>query len=617
MALGLALVLAVLAVYWPAVRGGFIWDDDTHVTNNLVLKQDGLYRTWLTREHHNYWPLTWTAIWIQWHVWGPWPTGFHLVAILLHAACALLVWRILWQLRIPGAWLAAAAFALHPVNVETGAWITQQKNLLSMGFGLLALSFYLRADETPHRGFSALAVLAFLLSLLSKTAMVTLPVVLLGCAWWRRGRVGVRDVVRSLPFFGLTIVFSLLEVWFQYHRALAAEVRTDTLVERAAVAGWAFVFYLSKLLVPAGLCFVYPTPAIDAASLTTWTPHAAGVLLLIACVRTLKTWGRPVLFALGYYAVSLLPVLGFLNIYFMKYSWAADHWQYMASVGPLALLAAACVTGLPALCPSRPALAMGIPATLLIVLAGLSAERSAIFADRNRIWEDTLAKNPASWMAHNNYGLLLLEQGDPRGAVPHLEAALRLRPGSMLARFNLARAWGALGRRDEGRQCLEAGFRLDPQNVALHYELGRWCFDEGRRDEAEGYFKKAVELDPSFGNAWVALGLIRQQAGDVDGGLALVQRALDLNAENADALHAQGDILYGTGRLQPAYDAYLRTLKAAPVYAGIHNDLGVTAAQLGRTADAVRHFEQAVARDPQNNATLGNLQRAQAELMQR
>ena len=336
-----ALVLAVFLAYQPAWHGGFVWDDDTHLLNNPVIhRSDGLLWAWRSGDYINYWPMTFTVYWLEYEMWGLDPLGFHLVNIALARRLRLLVWRILKHLQIPGAMLAAAIFALHPVNVESVAWISQLKTVLSLSLALLSMLFYLRHERDGGWWQLAASVALFLLSALAKGMVLTLPAVLLACDWWQRGRIARRDLLRVLPFAIIAALMIGVEVSKQHAGIGNVVVRSDGFFGRAAVAGCAVWFYFWKVIWPANLIFVYPRWSISDRNLWAYLPGVLLAVILAVAWWRRRSWGRPVVMLIVCYVALLLPVLGFADIVFMQYSLVADHWQYAATIAPCAALAA-------------------------------------------------------------------------------------------------------------------------------------------------------------------------------------------------------------------------------------------------------------------------------------
>jgi len=487
--LGAALMAAVVVAYHPAWHGGFIWDDESHVVNNgHLVAPDGLRRIWFSLEAPQYYPLVFTTFRLERGLWGLDPTGYHFTNLLLHGGSALLLWGLLRQLRVRGAWLAAAVFALHPVNVESVAWITERKNTLSLLFFLLSLSWYLRFDRQadaarqPHvagvspyerRGpawigspqlYYGLSLLAFVLALLSKTAVAPLPVVLWLMTWWERGRVEQRDVWRSLPFFAVGLVLIPLTVVFE-HQAGSEIVRNDGFWARLAGAGWAVWFYLYKALLPVNLSFIYPRWRIDPARALAYVPGLLWVAGFLACWRYRRQWGRAVLFGLGYFVVLLLPALGFVNIYFMRYSLVSDHWQYAAIIGPIALVAAG-LSALPDwLCRQRHRrLEAALCVIVLVVLGGLTWREAGTYVNGETVWRTSLRRHPDAWLPHYNLGTALGMSGHPDEAVEHLRAAIRIEPTRAEAYYNLGMVYALQHRMDEAVASYRAALRLEPDN---------------------------------------------------------------------------------------------------------------------------------------------------------
>jgi tetratricopeptide (TPR) repeat protein len=438
--LGLILVVVTFAVYFPSLRGGFVFDDLGLIKNNrLVHASDGLHRFWFTTEAPDYYPLTWSLLWLEWHLWGASPLGYHVVNLLLHAANAVLVWTVLTRLRVPGAWLAALIFAIHPVNVATGAWISEQKSTLSMFFYALAILFYLRFEEERRWRSYGLALAAFLLALFSKTAIVMLPVVLLGCVWWQRGRLQLKDLLWSVPFFALSLVSGLVTIWFQYEHVLkAAPVRAVGFMGRLAAAGRVPWFYLYKALLPVNLMLIYPQWEINASHLVSYMPGMILIAILIFFWSKRKTCGRGLFFGLGYFVVMLFPVLGFFEQSFYRLSLVADHWQYYSIIGVIALV----VAGGERVCrrigdPGR-SVGVMVSVAMLIVLGMGTWKRSGVYANEETLWSDNVAKAPNAWAAHYNLGIVFARLGRVPEAIGQYEQALRIRPDFADAGNNLA-----------------------------------------------------------------------------------------------------------------------------------------------------------------------------------
>lgn len=491
----LSLFVLAFVVYLPALHGEFIWDDFLVVQQNpLVTGQLNLRSVWL----HTDFPLSNVVLWLEWLLWRNDTTGYHVVNLLLHALNSVLVWRVLARLKIPGAWLAGALFTVHPVCVASVAWITELKNTLSLPFFLGSLWCYLRFDEasTSNKTFRTrcwywLALALFLLALLAKTSTVMLPVVLLACAWWRRGTLARAECLRIVPFFVLSLAFGCMSIWFQQHQAFTTgPVQMENFFGRLAGAGAALCFYLGKALLPLDLSPIYPRWEIDPASPTAWLPLLCWSLLLFACWWTRRGWGRPALFAFGCFTVTLFPVLGFFDMYYLAISRVSDHFNYL----PLICVVAGVGALLKVLLPRK---VLGWAASLLLVaLSVLTLQHARVFTTEERLWQDTLAKNPGSSSAHNNLGSIRAEQNRLEEALLHFEAAVRLDPQNAAAQLNLGRALARHGRFEEACLHFEASLKIKPNDPDTHYYYGQALAGLGRKGEAIAQFKKALRLQP-------------------------------------------------------------------------------------------------------------------------
>jgi tetratricopeptide (TPR) repeat protein len=611
----LLLVSATIIAYLPVWHAGLIWDDASLVIDNPLIRQaDGLYRLWFTTQPVDFYPVTSTMLWLEWRLWGTDPMGYHVVNVLVHAGSAVLLWRVLKRLDVPGSWLAAALFAVHPVNVESVAWITQRKNTLAMFFYLLSLSWYIRFEPASRSSLAAqpaaapatlgfrwrwywLSLIAFLVAMLSKTAVAPMPLVLLGLAWWRRGRVQRRDLGHCVPFLVAAVAVGLVSLWFQSHRAIGSDiVRTDSFWARLAGAGWAIWFYLYKAALPFGLSSIYPRWQIDGGQWWSYLPGLLLVGVLGACWRYRRGWGRGPLAGLGYFIAMLLPILGFWDIGFMALSLVADHWQYFAIVGPLALVAAAISTvGRP---PGRLLLAVAMGGVLLVLLGGLTWRQSKIYADPGIFWGTALAANADSWLAHNNLGNFLFEQGEVNEAMAHYKRAVDIKPGYSTAHYNLGGVLRQKGQLDEAIPEFQKALAIQPKYSMAHYNLGEIFRQKGQMDEAMAHYERAVEIRPEYAEAHNSLAVVFLRKGQVDEALAHLQKALEIRPDVAEDHNNLANVLWQKGQVQAAIAHYRRALEIRPAYAMAHQNLGQILQQEGQVREAATHFEKALEAQP-------------------
>jgi tetratricopeptide (TPR) repeat protein len=604
-ALAVALCGATFAAYFPSLAGELIWNDLDYVTKPALRSLAGLGRIWTEPgATEQYYPLLHSAFWLQFRLWGLHPLGYHLVTVALHAGSAVLFALVLRRLAVPGAWLAAFLFALHPVHAESVAWITEQKNTLSLVFYLGAALPHLRFEETRGRGAYAGALGLFLLSLLCKTVTATLPAALLVVRWWRRGRLEWRDVRPLLPWFVLAAAMGWFTSWVERHYVGAQGENFDLpLLERTLVAGRCFWFYLGQIIWPARLNFIYYRWTPDATVVWQWLfPLTA--LGLFAGLWVLRRRTRAPLAAALFFAGSLFPVLGFVNLYGALYSWVWDHWQYLPDLGPLALIAAGLVRGWEAV-PARwrP---LG-PAGAGLLLGGLGAmtwQHTGMFHDDLTLFRMTLARNPDSWMAHYDLGTLLAKSpaGVPE-AMEHFRATLRLRPGYAGAHINLGVALaGEPGRQAEAMAQFEAAAKSEPGNPKVWYNLANLlAADPARVTEAIADYEHALQLMPEYPEAHDNLGkLLATLPGRGPDAIAHFQAALALEPDLASAHNNLGDFLgKDPGRLPEAV-AHLETaVRLDPGFPEAHYNLGNLLARMpDRQTDAIAHYETALRLKP-------------------
>jgi Flp pilus assembly protein TadD len=551
MAGGIALLTIVTCIaYWPSLGGDFILDDDYLITSNpLVKADDGLRRIWFTSESTDYWPVTNSSFWLEWRCWGANPVGYRVTNLVLHIAGCLLIWVVLNELPIPGGFIAAMLFAVHPVNVESAAWIAQRKNVLALVFFLLSIWSYLRAVSDPEHqeiasGRSAaplrwawysISLLFFAAAMLSKGSVAVLPFILLMIAWWNRGIVKRSDLLHTAPFFAIAVVLTAVNVWFQTH-GTEVVIRSATIGQRILGVGAVIWFYLYKALLPIDLAFIYPKWDIQPAEVRWLGPLLAAVSLTIVLLWYRRTAvGRAILMAWGCFCLALLPVMGFVDIGFMKHSLVADHYQHIALVPIVALVAAGWITWYRSVESTGRIVAAG---TLWIVvgwLATLSWNRCELFGDPAALYEATLAKNPTSFLAHNNLGAVYLAHDRNDDAREQFEAAVQLVPDSAEYHYNLAKALAKLNRIEEAIDQNQQALRLKSDYCEAHNNLGVLLDNSGHSAEAVAHFEQALakesglaDIHYNFGNALLHLGRFSEAASQY-------QNAVDLQPDYAEA----------------------------------------------------------------------------------
>jgi tetratricopeptide (TPR) repeat protein len=576
-----ALVLAAVTIfaYRPAWNGGFLWDDDVYITNNeLLTAPDGLRRLWFSLDSPSqYFPLVYTTFRIEHAVWGLDPTGYHWVNLLMHVGNALLVWLVLARLKVPGAWLAAAIFALHPVQVESVAWITERKNVLMGFFFLLTLLAWVAFVNGRTRRpwlFYGLALILYLLALSAKTTACTLPAGLFLILWLQKKPISLKRIFQIIPFFVLGIAMGVLAMWWErYHQGTSRAVFAFlNPIERVLVASRAIWFYLSKLAWPSNLTFIYPRWDIGPTHVLNYVWLLPGVILCVAIYFLRQYVGRSVEVAAGFFVATLSPVLGFIMLYTFRYTFVADHYQYLACIGPIALASAGLVNLADTFKNSR-ALIFSVALCVVGLLATLTYRQAAMYGNIETLWRTTLSRNPGCWMAHNNLGIVLFEKGQLDDAIAHYRRTLQMQPNF----------WDA------------------------DYNLGTALLGKGQVDEAIFYCDKAVTMQPNDPDAQVALANALVQKRRIDDAIIHYQKAVAIRPDYFLARYGLGHALLEKGNLDAAIENSRAALLIQPNNADCHTVLAIALDEKGQSAEAVTQYEKALEISPQSVSALNNL----------
>ena len=610
-----AIVALLFLVYRPILPGSLLMDDhrligsDNPLVNGALTPRSIWFQTDFT--------LTTFGWWLQRLAWGENPAGYHAVNLLLQAVGAILLWRLLARLKIPGAWLAAAVFAVHPVCVNSVARIAEQKNTLSLPFFLLSFLGYLHYESaalhpagesqdgnvTSRRRAAlwyAVSLIAFVLALLAKTTTVMLPVLLLGCAAWQRGKITRRDVLHTGPFFLLALGFGLMSIWFQKHQALFSAGETlapESFGERLAVAGRVYWFYLDKALLPLNLNLIYPRWQLAAGTVAAFWPLVVLGAAGIFCWRFRRAWGRHVLFGLGGFGILLFPALGFFDTQFLTKWQVSDHLQYLPLIAPVALVTA----GLASVLKGRSFQCAA--AVLLLALSVLTFRRAEVFATEENLLRDTVAKNPAAFEAHNDLGVILAKRNDFSGAMEQFVAAVQLNSNYAAAQSNLGHGLMLQGKLGEAEAHLLAALKLKPGDPEANRMLAGILQREGRYREAIFRLRLAILFQPAAASGSeprLQLAALYYQTGDYQQATAQLRQAVLLQPSLPEPLNNLAWLLAtcADGRVRDGAEAVRCAERACQLtafkQARVTGTLAAAYAEAGRFSEAVTTGETAV-----------------------
>ena len=643
--LGLVLIAATLVVYWPALHGGFVWDDDSHISDNPTLRSlKGLWEIWFQPGATcQYYPLSFTGFWIGYQLWGLHTPGYHLITVALHGTGAVLLWQVLKRLEVRAAWLAGAIFALHPVNVMSVAWMTELKNTLSGVLILGAAWAYLRFAGLGVYGRTAvpsgadwryglLSLALFQLAMFAKTAVSFLPVTLVLLVWWKRGRLTWRSAWPLLAMFGIAVGMGLLTLRVEHlHGATGDEFRMGWR-ERVLVSGRSFWFYLGKLFYPHPLIFIYERWKINAGAWWQYVYPAATLGMFSGLWLWRKRIGKGIFVALLHFYITTSMIVLIQVLYMMRYTFVTDHWQYYGCMSVFAVAAAGIAGTLSRLgLWGKPSGAMLLTG-LLLTMATLSWRQCAMYADAETFWQTTLRRNPDCPMAYynlgvtyfrqgrldeailqyqkmlqmspdevdayNNLGSAFLQEGRVDEAIAHYQKALAIKPDYAQTYYNMGNAFFQEGRVDEAMAYYQKALTLNPDSAEANYNLGNALFQQGRLDEAASHYQKALAVKPDYAEAHNNLGNVLIQQQRVDEAVMHFQKALAIKPDYADAQNNLGSAFLQQGRLDEAITHYQKALAINPNAADVHDHLGDALIQQGRTAEALSHYQQALTVKP-------------------
>ena len=592
----LLLVAATLLTYHRVWHADYIWDDDAHVTPPVLRTFHGLARIWFQPgATQQYYPVLYSAFWAEHRLWGDAATGYHLATILLHAAAACLLYRLLTRLAVPGALLGAALFALHPVNVESVAWISEQKNTLSAVFYFAAALAYLDFDRGRRWGPYGLGTILFTLALLSKSVTAVLPAALLVVLWWKRGRLALKgDVPPLAPWFGLGAASGTFTAWMERtHVGAHGAAFHLSVADRVLVAGRALWFYLGKDLWPSGLTFIYPRWAIDSGSAAQYVFPAAAAAVLACCWAARRTSRSPLAAGL-LFAGTLFPALGFVDVFPFLYSFVADHFQYLASAVIAAAVAANATMAIGLLSPGARHAPRAACWAVVALLASIAWRQSGQYADVQTLWRATIARNPECWMAYNNLAAEMLSAGRTQDAIDDAVAALRLAPDDAAAHATLGEAFSASGRTRDAFGEFNRALELEPNNAAARINFGALLLAAGRTKDAKAQYQTALEVVPDSATAHSGLGGVYMRENNIPAAIGELRLALEDGRPEASTHANLGTALMMMGRANEGIVEYRAAIALDPKLLVAQFNLGNALQQRGETTAAIEQFRRAI-----------------------
>jgi len=557
------IIAAGLWIYWPALHGDWLWDDNLYITDNSSLRSfHGLWDIWFTAPTTDYWPLNSTLLWIEWHLWGNAPLGYHVCSLLLHLSSGFLIWRLFDRLGLRFSWLGGLLFVVHPLAVESVAWIAETKNALSLPLFLLSCNAWLDAEEKKPGSYLK-SILYYLAAMLAKTSTVMLPAVLLLYCWWKRGRVTRQEITRLTPYAAIALVLGLVTVYFQNVGNDPNALEPVGFVTRSIGAGTALCFYLGKFILPVDLLPIYPRWSLEPPSLLQMLTIPTLALLLFGLWTQRKGWGRHALFGFGFFLLNVLPVLGLVKMGYLNISRVADHLVYVSIIGLVGVVVAA-VGQLREWARYSFRYAVGAIAIVMAWLTWESHSHASRFVNEETLWTYTLEHNPQAWPAYNNLGCALYRAGHVPEAVEQFEQALKINPNY-----------------DEA-----------------HNNLGNARMQTDRVSEAIEQYEQALKIKPGYAEAHYNLGIALQKIGQTSEAIEQYEQALKNKPDDADAHNNLGIALHQVGRTSEAIEQFEQASKINPTYLEAHYNLGRALASAGRFPEAIVQFKAVLQIDP-------------------
>jgi tetratricopeptide (TPR) repeat protein len=536
-----------LFTYWPIFSATWVWDDTIEIlTNSEIHKSfESLVSIWINPQGLDYFPLKTTLQWFEWHIWGANPLGYHLMSLGLHLFSSFIIWRIFKKLGFSLSWLGAILFLVHPLAVQSVAWVSELKNTLSLPFLLLSFDTFIDyenfcfSNKINSKRLFLLSLGYFILAMLAKSSVVMLPLILLLYIWCKRNSISKKDFISLSPFFLVSLILGIVTIFFQHTRAIAGEsFEIGSFFERCYSSILIIGFYLKLFFFPLYLTPIYPRWSVDNLQVAIVLGWLSLLTLLIYLFRNNSVTSNKLLLGLGWFIINLIPVLGIIPMSFLKYAQVSDHFTYISIIGSIALITLFFSTLHDWVKNKKRYLSYAIilaKISMLIFLAYVSNSHAKDFQDDLSFYTKIITDNPSCWMAHDNLGNIYNDNKLYPEAIAEYNEVLKLNPHYAKAHFNLGLALVDFGNIPEGISHYKEAITLHPEVAEFHNNLGIALSLLGKSEEAILEFKNTLKLNSKYSDAELNWGLVLARDKRIPEAIEHLKESIKLNPKSDHA----------------------------------------------------------------------------------
>ncbi|MBF0279356.1 MAG: tetratricopeptide repeat protein [SAR324 cluster bacterium] len=595
------LIILPLVVYFYATDAEYIIDDNKFFLEDpLMTDPEGLIKIWLSPTDNNrvwpYLPLTRSSFWIERQIAGFNSRVSHWINIILHLLTVIILWQISERWLKKGAWWIALLFSVHPVYVQSVAWVAERKNLLAALFFILSIGTYLQFQEKKLKAWYALSLSLFFFALLSKTSVVMLPVILIILHLWFGLKLKKEQFIALLPFFMLSMAMAWLRIWFEVN-TFGVIVDTRTFLEKLLTAAHIPFFYLSKFFVPFPLVFIYPKWSINPNEVLSYFPSVSLFITTAILFWKYQSWGKPMLLGAGAFGIMLFPVLGFFANAWTQFSFVTDHWLHLPSISLIVLLILASFR-LQDFLESRNGssvkyLFSALAIASVALLSAISWNQVLAYKNPESLWLATIEKNQEAWIAHQELGRIYQEKKQYEQAVLHSGKSLEIKKDLFRAYHNRGNVYADLGQYARAIEDFTKALAAYPGFLEAYNNRGNAYYHLKEYALALQDYNKALTIDPGFVDAYSNRAHVYFQLKQYPHALQDYNVVLELDP-NSDAFYDRGNLYSLLKKSQDAIKDFTRAIEFNPDYTQAYHNRGlVHLIQLHDPKSACPDLEQA------------------------